>query len=77
MILFWIAIITFTAPNGDEALVASKQKSSHAECTEMVSGEIGKLMQQAIEESGQTVTGAYCIPVTEEHREPMVGGAQI
>lgn len=41
----------------------------------MISGETGLLMQRAIEEAGQKLTGAYCIPVGDVHREAMVGGA--
>lgn len=73
--LFWIALIVFTTSEGDESMIGSRQQKSYAECQELVIGETGLLMQGLLEDQGATITDKFCVPVTERHREPMVGGA--
>lgn len=75
MILFWLALVTLTVADGTEGVMVLARTDGFAECSRVIHSDAAHALMAAIKQGGDEPTGAFCDPVFERDREPMVGGA--
>lgn len=73
-VLFWIGVILLAAPDGSKLAISSNPKPSRETCVEAIKTDGLSHVEHNLAPLGYEATAAYCVPVTGDSREPLVGG---